>query len=260
MYKTIREFHKDEFSFKHSKFICYSCPVKTNEDITNFINKIKSENKKATHNCYAYRLKENNITKCSDDKEPSGTAGVPILNIIKSKELFDVCIVITRYFGGILLGTGGLVHCYSEGANLATKSGNIITMKLCVFCKISCEYNILDKITSIIHKTTAKITNIEYGIENTNTVSSENNILSEKENFLENVTSTENVVIQENDSCQETECFLGTESFLNTEFDLKNEILFTIEKTKFEKLNADICEITSGKNKIEIIKTDYFEI
>ena len=125
-YKTVEFENSDEFIEKKSKFIGYVKPVKTQEEATEFINKIKSKHWDATHNVYAYVLQENNIQRYSDDGEPSGTAGVPVLDVILKSNLVDVCVVVTRYFGGTLLGAGGLVRAYSHGSKIAVEAGNII--------------------------------------------------------------------------------------------------------------------------------------
>ena len=109
-YKTVEKFGEDFFIEKKSKFIGYACPVKSRQEADDFISKIKTKHWDATHNVYAYVLRENNIQRYSDDGEPSGTAGVPVLDVILKEGLVDVYVVATRYFGGTLLGAGGLVR------------------------------------------------------------------------------------------------------------------------------------------------------
>ena len=111
-YKTVLENASDEFVEKRSRFIGYCKPVKTEQEAIDFINEKRSEHWNATHNVYAYSLREGNIKRYSDDGEPSGTAGMPVLDVIVKNEIFDVVVVVTRYFGGVLLGTGGLVRAY----------------------------------------------------------------------------------------------------------------------------------------------------
>ena len=118
-YKTVQKSSNDEFVEKRSRFIGYCTPVKSEQEAVDFINAKRSEHWNATHNVYAYSLREGNIKRYSDDGEPSGTAGMPVLEVITNNDVFDVCIVVTRYFGGVLLGTGGLVRAYSKGAKLA---------------------------------------------------------------------------------------------------------------------------------------------
>ena len=105
-YFTISANAKASFIEKRSEFIGYIAPVRTNDEAVAFINSIKAEHRKAKHNVYAYILREDNISRYSDDGEPQGTAGVPVLDVLKKRDLTDVCVVVTRYFGGILLGGG----------------------------------------------------------------------------------------------------------------------------------------------------------
>ena len=111
---TIREEHQIENVINKSRFIAHIRPVQNEEEAKAFINEIKSSHKDATHNCSAYTVgPEMNIQKANDDGEPSGTAGVPMLEILKKLEIHDACVVVTRYFGGIKLGGGGLIRAYS---------------------------------------------------------------------------------------------------------------------------------------------------
>lgn len=106
-YKTIARRCEARFIEKKSEFIGYLCPVQTEEQAVAFIEEIRAMHRKATHNCYAYILRENNAARHSDDGEPGGTAGVPIYEVLRKEGLTDVCCVVTRYFGGVLLGAGG---------------------------------------------------------------------------------------------------------------------------------------------------------
>lgn len=111
---TIKEEHQIENVINKSRFIAHIRPVQNEEEAKAFINEIKSSHKDATHNCSAYTVgPEMNIQKANDDGEPSGTAGVPMLEILKNLEIHDACVVVTRYFGGIKLGGGGLIRAYS---------------------------------------------------------------------------------------------------------------------------------------------------
>lgn len=141
---------------KKSRFIGYISPVTSESEATSFLNKIREKHWDARHNVYAYVLK-NGISKSSDDGEPHGTAGVPILNVIKNNNLFDTIIVVTRYFGGILLGTGGLLRAYSQTATLAVSSSEIVTFKYSNVFKLSCKYDQYDKILSTLENFGAKL-------------------------------------------------------------------------------------------------------
>ena len=149
-YKTIKEASSDEFIVKKSRFIGYVKPVKTQEEALEFISEIKSKHWDATHNVYAYTLKEGGIRRFSDDGEPQGTAGIPSLDVLLKEEVVDCCVVVTRYFGGIMLGAGGLVRAYSHGAKIALDAGGIITMSLCKIVKVKSDYNFYGRLVPLI--------------------------------------------------------------------------------------------------------------
>lgn len=149
-YKTIEKSGIDEFIEKRSRFIGYSKPVKTEQEAVDFINEIRSKHWDATHNVYAYILREGQIMRYSDDGEPQGTAGMPVLDVLKKSQITDTVVVVTRYFGGALLGTGGLVRAYSHGAKIAVDAGHVITMKECVMCSLLCSYTQYGKLASLV--------------------------------------------------------------------------------------------------------------
>lgn len=149
-YKTVLENASDEFVEKRSRFIGYCKPVKTEQEAIDFINEKRSEHWNATHNVYAYSLREGNIKRYSDDGEPSGTAGMPVLDVIVKNEIFDVVVVVTRYFGGVLLGTGGLVRAYSHGSKIAVEAAKPVIMQNCLLCEARCAYNQYGKVSSLI--------------------------------------------------------------------------------------------------------------
>ena len=161
-YKTVAMEANDEFVEKRSRFIGYVKPVKSEQEAIDFINQKRSEHWNATHNVYAYSLREGNIKRYSDDGEPSGTAGMPVLDVIVKNEIYDVCVVVTRYFGGVLLGTGGLVRAYSQGAKIALESGNIVLMRYCLLCEARCTYNQYGKVSSLIMESGAEIDDTVY--------------------------------------------------------------------------------------------------
>lgn len=139
-----------ELTEKKSRFIAYAKPVQTEESAIAFINEIKSKHWDARHNVYAYILKDGNISRYSDDGEPHGTAGLPILKVLTGKCVVNVAIVVTRYFGGILLGTGGLARAYSNVAQMAIDKAGTTEMIICDNCKISCSYDQYGKILNVI--------------------------------------------------------------------------------------------------------------
>lgn len=149
-YYTVSEAAEASFIEKRSEFIGYIAPVKTNEEAVNFINTIKAKHRKAKHNVYAYILRKDNISRYSDDGEPQGTAGVPVLDVLQKRGLTDVCVVVTRYFGGILLGGGGLVRAYSHAASLACDAAHTMDMCLCHRLKICTDYGMYGKLTYIL--------------------------------------------------------------------------------------------------------------
>ena len=148
-YKTISERCEARFVEKKSEFIGYLSPVKTEEEAIAFINEIRAMHRKATHNCYAYILRENRTARHSDDGEPSGTAGVPIYEVLRKEELCDVACVVTRYFGGIMLGAGGLVRAYTRGAKDAVYTAKIKVMAEAAKAEITVDYSLYGRLPQI---------------------------------------------------------------------------------------------------------------
>lgn len=162
-YLTVSKPVSDSFIEKKSEFIGYISPVKTNDEAVEFINKIKSMHRKAKHNVYAYILRNDNISRYSDDGEPQGTAGIPVLDVLRKRGLTDVCVVITRYFGGILLGGGGLVRAYSHATSLVCDAAKIMDMRLCHKLKIETDYNMYGKISYILPNFDTITINSDFG-------------------------------------------------------------------------------------------------
>lgn len=161
-YRTVENEARSEFTEKKSRFICYVSPVKTQQEAAAFISRIKSRHWDATHNVPAYVLRENNIQRSSDDGEPSGTAGVPVLDVMLKENIVDACVVITRYFGGTLLGAGGLIRAYSHGSKLALDAGNIITMAPCKVLKLSVDYSFYERLSILLNNSRANIENSDF--------------------------------------------------------------------------------------------------
>lgn len=149
-YRTVRGAASAEFVEKRSRFIGYISPASTQEKAAQFIDSIRSKHWDATHNVPAYILREGNICRFSDDGEPQGTAGMPALNVLQKEGLTDCALVVTRYFGGILLGGGGLVRAYSHAAKLAVDAGGIVTRALCSLVRVRCDYNFYGRLASLI--------------------------------------------------------------------------------------------------------------
>ncbi len=145
-YKTVHEFGSDEYVVEKSRFIGYAKPAKSEEEAREFIAEIKEKHKDATHNVWAYTIGMNmNIQRFSDDGEPSGTAGIPVLEVIKKEDLRDVVVVVTRYFGGVKLGAGGLVRAYTKGAKIGLDSAKKVLKKMYTHIFVELNYNLLGK-------------------------------------------------------------------------------------------------------------------
>ena len=141
VYITVKGYGEARFEEKRSVFIGYCEHVTSEEEALAFVKKIKEKHKDATHNCYGYVMKGGILCRYSDDGEPQGTAGKPILDMLVKSGVDDVCVVVTRYFGGTLLGTGGLVHAYSLGAKMAVEAAGIAQFENYVVLKVACSYS-----------------------------------------------------------------------------------------------------------------------
>lgn len=156
-YKTIARRCEARFIEKKSEFIGYLCPVQTEEQAVAFIEEIRAMHRKATHNCYAYILRENNAARHSDDGEPGGTAGVPIYEVLRKEGLTDVCCVVTRYFGGVLLGAGGLVRAYTKGAKDAVDAAQIKCMSEAVKLAVTVDYGLYGRLAQVFADFDARV-------------------------------------------------------------------------------------------------------
>ncbi|MGF7034628.1 putative YigZ family protein [Paenibacillus mucilaginosus] len=146
-YRTVRAFGTAEIVIKKSRFIGFAKPVTTEEEAVAFIEGIKKEHWNATHNCSAYMIGERDeIQKASDDGEPSGTAGKPILEVIKNQGLKNVVVVVTRYFGGIMLGAGGLIRAYTDGAVAGLAAAEQVYQVLHREIRVEIDYTWLGKV------------------------------------------------------------------------------------------------------------------
>lgn len=152
-YKTIYEKGQAEIVEKKSRFIANMMPVMTEDEAIQFVESIKKKYYNATHNVYAYVVGyKNELQRYSDDGEPSGTAGMPILNVLKGQDIKNVVIVVTRYFGGTLLGTGGLVRAYSKSAKKGLETIGIIEKRLYQHISIEVEYTISGKVQYVLNE------------------------------------------------------------------------------------------------------------
>lgn len=151
-YKTVKSEASAEFVEKRSRFIATVKPVESEKDAVDFINSLRQKYWDATHNVYAYVIEENNITRYSDDGEPGGTAGMPVLDVLTRNDITNAVVVVTRYFGGTLLGTGGLVHAYSHSAKIGVEASGIAEMVMCRQMTIKCDYTLLGKIQNELRR------------------------------------------------------------------------------------------------------------
>ncbi len=161
-YRTIANEVSAEFIERRSRFIGYAKPVETEEEAVSFINAIKSKNWNATHNVYAYSIRNNQLKRYSDDGEPQGTAGIPTLDVLQKSGVTDAVVVVTRYFGGILLGTGGLVRAYSHSASIALQQAKMITMRTCLMAEVRCDYNQYGKLAALIPESGGVVDNVDF--------------------------------------------------------------------------------------------------
>lgn len=164
-YKTVKNISEFTIVEKKSEFIGYCAPVKTEEEAVAFVNSIKKKHSDARHNVYAYVLREGFAQRFSDDGEPHGTAGMPVLDSIRKADLTDVAVVVTRYFGGILLGTGGLVRAYTAAAAGAIKDAGVAEVGDFAILEIKANYSDYQKIMPLISAVNAKIEDSDFGTD-----------------------------------------------------------------------------------------------
>lgn len=145
-YTTLEREASAEFTEKRSVFIGHARPTKTDEEALEFVRRIKEKYSDATHNVFAYYLRSGAMARFSDDNEPQGTAGAPVLDVIKKSGCDDCTVVVTRYFGGTLLGAGGLVRAYSNAASLALDAAHIVTYEEYTVCSLVCDYGEYNKL------------------------------------------------------------------------------------------------------------------
>ncbi len=163
-FKTISQNANGQIEEKKSKFIANIFYIENIDEVENFIKETRKKYFDAKHHCYAYRLKEDDgiKEKSSDDGEPSGTAGAPIMNILKKNELLNVLVIVTRYFGGTLLGTGGLVRAYSDATLKALENTQIVMKEQGEEIEITIDYKDLEKLKYDCEKNDIEIKNIIY--------------------------------------------------------------------------------------------------
>lgn len=163
-YVTVTRPSSAEIAIQKSRFIGYASPCADEAEALDFIRQIREAHRTATHNCYAYVIGENcGIIRYSDDGEPGGTAGLPILNVIRSKNIVNCCVVVTRYFGGVLLGTGGLVRAYTQSSQAAVESAGISRMEMTSDESCELPYSSWDRFRYAAEQHPVRIERITYG-------------------------------------------------------------------------------------------------
>lgn len=161
-YITVKHYASFEYEDRKSIFIGDTLPVSTEEEAISFIDRVKKTYPDARHHVYAYVLRDNSIMRFSDDGEPQGTAGMPVLDVIRKNGLTDIVIVVTRYFGGTLLGTGGLVRAYTASALGAIENAEVITYDTYVSFMIETSYSDYQKFGPIFNEYGFRTDNIKY--------------------------------------------------------------------------------------------------
>ncbi len=162
-YRTVQEYGEAEFEVSKSRFIGSAKRVYDEDDITSFLEEVRHKYPQARHYCSAWVLGEQGLQKRYDDnKEPQGTAGMPILRVLETRELTNICIVVTRYFGGVLLGTGGLTRAYSRAAKIAVDAAGIVWRRPMCHLEIHLGYSEWGAIENRLAQHEIEITDIEY--------------------------------------------------------------------------------------------------
>lgn len=154
-----------EYTVQRSSFIAHIAHVEDEEQAIEFIKQIKSKYWDAKHNVYAYSLRNSNLKRFSDDGEPQGTAGKPVLDVVVGNSLVDTVVVVTRYFGGILLGTGGLVRAYSKSAKDAVLGARTVLMKPCLVFECLCAYSDYNTLEYLLKNFEAKVIENNFGAD-----------------------------------------------------------------------------------------------
>ena len=163
LYTTLGKSASAEYTEKKSVFIGYSSPVKTEREALDFINAVRKKHSDARHNVFAYQLNGGGIARYSDDGEPQGTAGVPVLEVIKKSGADDCVIVVTRYFGGILLGASGLVRAYSTAAKSAVDAAGVVTYESYREFTLECGYSEYQRVEAELPKYGVIVDSSDFG-------------------------------------------------------------------------------------------------
>ena len=163
-YKTVSAYGSEEFIINKSRFIGHARPVSSQEEALDFLNDMRLKYKDASHNCFAYIVGQNaGIQRYSDDGEPSGTAGLPIIEVVKAQNVVDVCVVVTRYFGGVLLGAAGLVRAYTQGAVVGLKAAKVVTMHRTHHYLFDVDYSLLGRVDHWLESQPIRMESRDFG-------------------------------------------------------------------------------------------------
>lgn len=164
-FRTVQKEARAGFVERKSRFIGSAKSVAGEEEASDFIHSVRVKNREASHNVFAYLLHEKKTARCSDDGEPQGTGGIPVLNVIQRADVTDTVVVVTRYFGGILLGSGGLIRAYSRAASLALAAAGTVWMRDCFSAFLRCGYSEYGAIRALIAKHGGVVEKVSYGAE-----------------------------------------------------------------------------------------------
>ncbi len=162
-YITVQRSASDEITIQKSRFIGYAKPCETEEEAQTFIQSMREKHRDAKHHCYAYIIGQNSgIMRYSDDGEPGGTAGMPMMDVLKNEKIVNCCVVVVRYFGGVLLGTGGLVRAYTQGCKIALAAAGVVRMELSetVRCRVS--YPVWNQLQYTLSKMSLRVEDVTY--------------------------------------------------------------------------------------------------
>ena len=160
---TVLNSASDEITIQKSRFIGYACPCASEEEAQQFIRKIREKHRDAKHHCYAYIIGQNSgIMRYSDDGEPGGTAGMPMMDILRSRQAVNCCVVVVRYFGGILLGTGGLVRAYTQGCKIALDAAGLVRMELSSLIQCKASYSCWNTVQYAVQNLPVQLNDIKY--------------------------------------------------------------------------------------------------
>ena len=149
-YRTLAKRAEAELIEKRSRFLAMASPVPHEEEALSLLQDARSKYWDASHNVYAYALREGQLRRFSDDGEPQGTAGMPVLDVLQKERVTDCIVIVTRYFGGVLLGVGGLVRAYTKAAKLALDAAGVVTMRRAAQCALVCDYALHGRVGAVL--------------------------------------------------------------------------------------------------------------